>query len=119
MGTISSSSLQLWMIVTPSEGAPRDKTSLAGSWPRTTLLVAALRDLSRNQKRTRRTGAIKNGTPNSMAISGYMSCTQLTSFAPCGFAATIPTKEIIGGSVLAMMISPCLAGDKAHRQDEK
>src|SRR5450432_2414950 len=107
------------MIVTRSGETPRDKTSLAGSWPRTTLAVAALRDISRNQKRSRRTGAIKNGTPNSMAISGYMSCNQLTSFAPCCFAAIIPTSEIIGGSVLATMISPCLANEMAHRHDEK
>src|SRR4051812_44255876 len=107
------------MIVTPSVGTPRDKTSLAGSWPRTTLVVAALRDISRNQKRIRRTGAVKNGTPNSIAISGYTSWTQLTSFAPRCFAAAIPINEIIGGSVLATRMSPGPAIERAHRHDVK
>ena len=50
------------MMVILSEETPREETRRAGSWPRTTFVVAALSDISRNQNRSRRTGAIKNGT---------------------------------------------------------
>src|SRR5215217_6631844 len=116
---MSLSSVQFGITWTRSGETFREVTCLAICFPTTTLKVAVLNDRSRSMVMPLPIGDFNNGIFNWIAVSGYMSCSQLIRKARRCETTGIANSETRGGSVIAMTISPGLVKANNDRQVDK